>query len=206
MRLLAFVVAAFLPAAALAAPIQPIYYSYIIAPNGGSAYLDDTYNGTTGQLTDGISATLPWSNTDGFGAPGPNVGWQGTNPTIQFNFDQVYSFGAMVVNFQDNEGAFGVGLAETMTVNGVTSPTLTSPNAPGGGNVRSPIDVTMDLTAVAPTDTLTLTINREFFWTFVSEVSFDSTPPTAAVPVPASLPLLLGCLGVIGLLARRRRP
>lgn len=199
-----FLAVAFVPVMVRAATIAPTSYTFIAAPNGGSAYLDDTYNGTTGQLTDGVSATARWNETDGGGLPGPNVGWSLLNPTIQFNFDQVYSFGSMVVNFQDNQGAFGVGLAASMTVNGVTSPALVSPITGVTPANRTPIDVTMDLTGIAPTDQITLTINRAFQWTFISEVSFDSAGP-AAVPVPAGLPLLAGGLGLFALIARGRR-
>ncbi|MFW2541666.1 VPLPA-CTERM sorting domain-containing protein [Primorskyibacter sp. 2E107] len=190
---------ALFPAAASAATLAPTGYSYLVAPNSsGSAYEDDTYNGITGELTDGISATADWHVTDGSGIVGPNVGWNNVNPTIQFTFDQVYDFGTMIVNMQDGKGAHGVGLASSITVNGLTSPTLI-------GNGTSAItgwDVTMDLSGLAPTDTLTVTVTRGYQWTFLSEFTFTGAAPSE-VPVPAGLPLLL--LGVGSLAALRRR-
>jgi len=185
------------PFAAHAASVTPTSYTYVVAPTSSTAYLDDTYNGTTGELTDGISATTDWQSTDGFGRTGPNVGWLSVNPTIQFNFDQVYEFTGLVMNFQDGQGAYGVGIPSAIIVNGVTSPTLT------GGSTAGPLDTLMDLGALAPTDTLLVEVTRNASWTFLSEFTFETTTTAMPVPLPAGLPLLLAGLG--GLMALRRR-
>ncbi|WP_425102098.1 VPLPA-CTERM sorting domain-containing protein [Tropicibacter sp. S64] len=199
LRTIALSALALIPVAASATVITPTGYTYTVGPNSsGSAYEDDTYNGTTGQLTDGVSATLDWHFTDGGGAAGPNVGWLNVNPVIVFTFDQAYDFGTMIVNMQDGKGAHGVGLANSITVNGLTSPTLT-------GNGTTDItgwDVSMDLSALAPTDTLSVTVNRGFQWTFLSEFTFNTA--TSEVPLPAGLPLLLLGLGSIAALRRRK--
>lgn len=205
---------ALLPVAASAATITPTSYSYVNAPNSsGSAYEDDSYNGTTGQLTDGFSATQSWIPTDGFGLPGPNVGWLNVNPTITFTFDKAYDFGSMIVNAQDTQGRFGVGLPSFFTIvgasasNSVVSPTFSSPATPspgGDSGNRPPINLGIDLSGLDPTHVLTVEVHRDTSWTFLSEVSF-STEPLAAVPGPAALPLSVGALGLLGWIGRRRR-
>lgn len=189
------VVAICAPVATFASTVTPISYTYISAPNGGSAYRDDSYNGTTGQLTDGVSANSDWQATDGFNRPGPNVGWSLINPVIQFDFDQDYDFSNLVMNFQDGQGIAGVGIPDSVTVNGVTSPMLT------GGNTVGALNATVDLSSLTPTDQLTVTVNRGFQWTFLSEFTFSTAAP--AVPVPAGLPLLLTGLGAFAWLRRR---
>ncbi|WP_136442374.1 VPLPA-CTERM sorting domain-containing protein [Pacificoceanicola onchidii] len=201
LRSLALAATLLIPAAAQAAVVSPTSYMYYAAPNSsGSAYEDDTYNGTLGQLADGISATTDWQPTDGFGAPGPNVGWLNVNPLILFSFDTVYQFSELVLNLQDGKGIAGVGLADSITVNGLTSPMLT-----GNGTAFSGAwDVTMDISSLAPTSTLMVEVHRGFQWTFLSEFTFSTAEATAEVPLPAGLPLLLAGLGGLALIRRRK--
>lgn len=188
-----------LPFGLQAATVVPTSYIYDVAPNHSTAYKDDTYNGTIGQLADGVSATGDWQATDGSGLPGPNVGWQNVNPQITFFFEQAYNFGSLTLNAQDGQGTFGVILPKSVTVNAVTSAEFIS------GGVRTAVDRTMSLASLAATDTLFVTVNRDTSntWTFLSEFTFETA--SAAVPLPAGLPLLLAGLGGLVLVQRRRR-
>lgn len=186
------------PMVAQAATVAPLSYTYVVAPNGGAAYKDDTYNGVLGELADGVSATQDWQPTDGFNRTGPNVGWQNVTPTIRFNFDQAYDFAGLVMNFQDGQGTFGVAIPVSITVNGVTSPMLT------GGSTAGALDAPMDLSSLAPTDELLVTVNRgPSAWIMLSEFTFEGTP-ASAIPLPGGLPMLLGALGLFAALRKRR--
>lgn len=189
-----------LPVAAHASTLSPTGYSYTAPPKGLGAYLDDTYDGSTetGELTDGISATLYWESTDGFGATGPNVGWDTLDPVIVFTFAEVISSESMVMNFQD-----GAGKPDYVIVNGFQSPDITE-GVGGAQNVRGPYDATIDLTYLAPTDQLTVTVVIfSFAWTMLSEFTFTEAT-VAPVPVPASGLLLVAGLGAVALGRRKR--
>ena len=190
--------------AAHASTESPTGYSYTATPSGPPAYLDDTYDALTGtgELTDGTSANLYWESTDGFGATGPNVGWKDVDPVIVFNFDEVISFDSMVINFQDGAGIFGVGKPGYVIVNGFQSPNITE-GAGGILNAKGPYDRTIDLTSLAPTDQLTVTIvNNSFAWTMLSAFTFTEAT-VAPVPTPASGLLLVAGLGAVALGRRK---
>jgi hypothetical protein len=201
-----------LPVAAHASTVSPTGYSYTAPPsgpfayfNGPRAYLDDTYDASTGtgELTDGTSANLYWESTDGFGATGPNVGWKDDDPVIVFTFAEVISFGSMVMNFQDGAGIFGVGKPDSVIVNGFQPPNITE-GAGGVQNGKGPYDTTIDLTSLAPTDQLTVTVvNNSFAWTMLSEFTFTEAT-VAPVPILASGLLLVAGLGAVALGRRRR--
>ena len=195
-----------LPVAAHASTVSPTGYNYTAPPNGAGAYSDDAYEALTGtgELTDGISATSYWESTDGFGATGPNVGCDTLDPVIVFTFAEVISFDSMVMNFQDGAGIWGVGKPDYVIVNGFQSPDITE----GEGDVLEdpigPYDTTIDLTSLAPTDQLTVTVvNNPFAWTMLSEFTFTEAT-VAPVPVPASGLLLVAGLGAVALGRRKR--
>ena len=202
-----------LPGMAQAASVFPISYSYFQSPNSGGNYLDDSYDGTLGELTDGVIPAVSWRFTDSDGVRavvGPNVGFQGIDPRITFTFDRAYDFATITVHTQDTRGRAGVGLPSQFSVVGgtpldvVTSPILVSPDTPnpmGDAIFRPPVALTLDISALAPTNTLTLDIENGSTFVFLTEVAFTET---TVVPVPAALPLSLGALGLLGWIGRRR--
>jgi hypothetical protein len=175
--------------------ISPTSYSYIVAPNnsGSIRYRDESGS----DLIDGIAATGHW-NTQEASRNGPNVGWYTVDPTIEFYFDQLYDFTSITMNIQDTNGSGGVGIAEGITINGLNY-AITSPGANGA------VDLSFDISSLSDTDTLLVTVDRRFNWTFLSEFTFEGvTADVSAVPVPAGLPLLLAGLGGLALVRRRK--
>ena len=201
---------ALVAAPSFAATVVPESYSMLNGQTGSYQYWDQSYNGTgnnsvglsqlsggTGDLTDGIIATQNWNVVEAPPGNGPYVGWSTINPVITFFFDAVYNFNSITFHFDDSNGAGGVRPPSSVQVNGETG-VVTDPSS------GAPFSYTLDLTSIAPTDTLEATIFRNgSSWVFLSEVTFDAS--VSAVPVPASLPLLAGALFGLGVMRRRRR-
>jgi hypothetical protein len=196
--------------AVLAVPVHPTSYTMLNGDSGSFTYRDDTYDapgapvgtnralltGGKGDLTDGVIATSNW-NANGQTSSTPYVGWVNYNPTITFYFDSLVDFTSVTFHFDDSNGAGGVSPPSSVRVNnngfqqGVPDPASGAPFA-----------FTMSLASVAPTDSLQFTIFGRSSWIFVSEVTFDAP---AAVPVPAAGLMLIGALGGLAAL-RRRKP
>jgi hypothetical protein len=191
---------------AQASVVSPTSYNMLNGDSGSFPYWDGSYNGTgivttnhspltggTGDLTDGVIATQNWFDIEVHPGTGPYVGWLDYNPTIDFFFAALTTFTSMTFYFDDSEGAGGVSQPGSVTVNGTNH---LVPNNPGS----APFSFTVDLTGLA-TDQLNVQIFRTDSWVFLSEVTFDGQ--MAAVPLPAGGLLLLGALG--GLTGLRRR-
>ncbi len=176
---------------------------------GGSfSYRDESYDGPgapvgselallsggTGDLTDGIIPTQNW-NAGGQAAATPYVAWVSIDPRITFFFDGAQDFLSVTFHFDDSNGDGGVLPPRSVEIN---DSFLSLVSDPASG---APFAHVIDLTGVAPSNTLTFDINRRgSSWVFLSEVTFEAAAP---VPVPASGLLLLG--GVAGLAAWRRK-
>ena len=212
-----------LPVAAHASTVSPevtpTSYAYTVAPTnqgnlGASAcgYCDDYYDGSNGELTDDVETVNFWFLTDANFQAGPNVGWEDDDPVIVFNFAEAISFDTMIMQYQDGTQqtgvAFqGVGKPDSVIVNGTQLPNITANITEWTGGdyaARGPFEATIDLTSLAPTDQLTVTVvNNSFEWTFLSEFTFTEAT-VAPVPIPASGLLLVAGLGAV-VLGRRRR-
>lgn len=208
-----FVLAAMLCAIALpglAATVVPETYSMQNGETGSFQYWDQSYSGSgnpsgslsllsggTGDLTDGIIATGNWNVDEAPAGNGPYVGWVSINPVISFFFDAVYTFNSITFHFDDANGIGGVRPPSSVSVNGLNG-AVTDPSS------GAPFAFTLDLSGLAPTDTLAATIFRApGSWLFLSEVTFDAQ--VSAVPLPAGLPLLAGALFGLGMMRRKRR-
>lgn len=190
-----------------AASVVPLSYTMLNGNTGNYTYWDESYTGTgdvtgdgaplsggTGDLTDGVIATDNWNVVEAPAGNGPYVGWYDLDPEITFAFGTAHGFTFVRFYFDDADGYGGVFSPDAVTVNGITG-LVADPGGP------APFSYTLDLTSLAPTDTLRTTITRGGPWTFLSEVTFY----VATVPLPTGLPLLAGALGCLGLLRRRQR-
>lgn len=190
---------------AVAVPVQPISYDMPNGSSGSYQYWDESYNGSgnpfvngstlsggTGDLTNGVIATQNWFIVEQPSGAGPYVGWQ-SDPTITFHFAQAWDFNSLTLYVDDSNGHGGVSTPAGVTVNGAYT-AIADPAS------SAPFGVTIDLTGLADTDTLVVSLTRRSSWVFLSEVTFDATP----VPLPAGVVLMGTGLAGLGLLRARR--
>lgn len=199
-----------------AGPVYPVSYDM---PNGdGTAsggsynYWDKEYTGagstTTdsaplsgglGNLTDGVIATDNWHMVEnGFGT-GPYVGWINRDPTITFNFAGPVYIDDITLHLDDANGFGGVSLPSAIVyrVDGGAPMTsvVTDPAT------LTPIAWVIDLNQVV-NGTVEITLKRQNFWVFMSEVEFSGS--ASGVPDASNAALLLfSAVGLLGGLRTR---
>lgn len=216
MKIMATLVASVLLSGSLAqaATVKPVAYD--MADVGFSAfYQDDSYNGTkvtsgsrssysggTGELIDGFIAPLNYNAYENFPNPGgPYVAWQRPDPqkshdiVIGFDFAALTSFNTATFYFDDRDGVAGVFQPAGISINGISAAIPVN-----SGNL--PFSFTLNLQGLAASSRLVATIQTGGEWTHLSEVVFDAPP--SMVPLPGSLGLLVGALGLTFAVRRRR--
>lgn len=189
--------------AAQAATVIPTSY---VHATGDAAPEGNAGNDTTSpsRLIDNVISTGTWSD-------GTNVSWgQGSiaaaNPTagITFTFDQVYDFST--INVYQNEG--GSWRARKVRISASTdnvdfSNTTGIFDLTGGSSVPSTASTvlyTLDVSPLADAQYVRVELFDANQWVMLSEVDFDG-----AAPVPEPSAALLGGLGFLALLRRRRK-
>jgi hypothetical protein len=175
-----------------AAPVAVVSYSS--SPNADHPFYLDT-GGT--ELTDGVKTTVSFgSGLANLTTVIPFVGWQFTDPTITFNFAPNTAISSVTISADDANGAAGVYLPASVTVNYGDTVIVHNITDPAGFGV---IDLTFSTGAFVGSS-LSLAFDNPYNWIMLTEVAFDYTP---AVPTPAALPAGLALLTLLGL--RRRR-
>ena len=206
MRLVALVFCLATASLAQAAQVMPINYDMLNGNTGSYNYWDESYSGAgcltcdnapltggLGDLTDGIAAPDNWFVVEAPQGPGPYVGWT-LEPLITFKFAAPHDFDRVRVHFDDANGAGGVSAPRGVVINGIAYP-MTDPIG------SAPFWAVFDVNALAPTNTLQITVQRGNLWVFASEVEFY----TAGNEVPEPATLLLVGLGLSAIARRRRR-
>ncbi len=184
-----------------AATIVPIGYTHASGDAGPEGNAGDDTTSPSRMIDDVISSGA-WSD-------GTNVSWgQGsiaaTNPTagMIFIFDQVYDFSTIDI-YQNEGGGWGATdyRISTSTDNSDFSNTtgiLDLPTGSAVGGTASTILYALDVSALNDAQYVQVELFNANQWVMLSEVDFDG----AAVPEPSTA--LLGALGLLALLRRRR--
>jgi len=188
------------------AALPPDSYSM---PNGYSRsynYWDESYDGSgcktcdgaflsggTGDLTDGIIATLNWFTVEPPPGNGPYVGWS-INPTLTFHWDSAVTVSSATFHVDDANGNGSVRPPSSVVVDGST---FLVPDPAGS----APFAFTASGLSFTGND-LVVTINRRDVWVFLSEVQFDAV---ALIPEPQTYLMLLAGLGLLGLIRGQSR-
>lgn len=185
--------------------VVPIAYSMPNGSTGNYQYWDDSYTGSgcltcngaalsggVGDLTNGVVATGSWDVVEAPAGPGPYVGWNLTNPTINFDFGAAVIINSVSFHFDNNNGVF----APNSVVIAGQSYTIAPPTSSG------PFWFTVSGLNLN-TSTVPITLVRNGNWLFASEIRFDNV---SAVPeASTSLMMALGGLMMGGVALRRRR-
>jgi hypothetical protein len=221
--------------AAIVAPANVTYQ--IAAPSSHAETAADTNRFSSmgsGSLSDGIVGDNTWVNSQSFGyyylkeGAGIDGGviTNGNDPVgtvITFNLGAVYDLSSLSINFYDASGV-GVSIARNISISdGVNTVTDSTNSAAVSGSIAPTYYnqyaqayipyTTVDLSALAPSQTFTLTLKNTAYqsspgvyadaagWIGLNEVNFNIAESTA-VPEPASMGLL--ALGGLAALRRRR--
>jgi len=158
----------------LASDVVPSGYAYEVAPENLGPYADAT--GTL--LTNGTLPSCAWPASCDYTE---YVGWNGTGPTITFDFPEDVTVEAIALTVADSDGSAGVRSPASLTVNlGDSQQILALPNLEGTGVRR--ILIPLDTTVTGRVFTLHLRRSDlpSSSWIMLAEVEFieaaEATP------------------------------
>jgi len=166
--------------------------------SAGATTIDGLYtnnlSGGLGKLTDGVIATQSWYAVSNNAGTGPYVGWLAPNTvSITFHFASVVDIDEVKL-FVDNSNVGGVSAPNSVSIGSATfaNSLYLTPSQP----------TVLDFSGLGlHSDSVTVSMNYANAWIFLSEAQFF----TSSVPEAGNAAMLLGGLGLLGLIARRRR-
>ncbi len=168
-------------------------YDYLTSPS--SPYPDSTGM----ELTDGVDSNVAWPSAAVISLESVSalVGWQFSDPGIQFNFSGTPTVSSLEIWAADSEGAAGVALPTTITLRTIDSAflrTFTVVNPAGSG---STVPLIFDGFTVNASSLIVEATRPSSNWIMFSEVRFNS------IPEPSSfIGAMLGCC--LAFLRRKR--
>lgn len=167
------------------------YWDLLYNGQGNTSTDSAPLSGGVGDLTDGVTTDLNWSDAENHEGTGPYVGWKTFDPLLKFNLAETAVVRQVRVHV-DNSWNGGVALpsAIAVTIAGVETLFPVSQDTTNLAPRWVEVNVPLNLPAVS---TLTVQLFRGDQWVFADEIQIMGVPE----------PTWLGWIAAGGLMLRR---